>query len=322
MARLVKASHRIHLAVLASAFALVVAVGGEVFAATQHLPFTTGLYWAITTATTVGYGDVVPHNASGRIVASAVMLTAIPILGALFAVVAGVSVSAGLRRIMQLDSNFPVGSYRLVVGMHPTVPAIVDELVKADDAVVLVADVDPTTMPEAVHVIRGLPTDPSVIRRAKPAGAQHALITAETDGDVLVSAVLLRQEAPGIPLTALTSSQSVRHALEALGVEQTVSADHLVAHTIAKSLETPHAGRLVEQLIDSEEHSLIEVPVEPETYGKPLSAVRRDRGGLVLGIVKGGSVDLGVVDDPEVSPGDRLLVAEPLGARGPSRVAS
>ncbi len=37
---------------LASAVACALA-GGALFAATQHYPFTAGLYWAITTATTV-----------------------------------------------------------------------------------------------------------------------------------------------------------------------------------------------------------------------------------------------------------------------------
>jgi len=66
-----------------------VVAGGALFAMTQHIAFTTGLYWAITTATTVGYGDVIPHNPAGRLVASAVMLTTIPLLASVFALVAG-----------------------------------------------------------------------------------------------------------------------------------------------------------------------------------------------------------------------------------------
>ncbi len=312
MARLVNAGTRRHIVFLVLGFVVIVTAGAAAFAATQGLPFTTGLYWAITTATTVGYGDVTPHNPIGRVVASVVMLTAIPTLGALFAVTAGASVSAGLRRIMQLDSHFPPGSYRLVVGMHPTVPAIVAELVAAHDAVVLVADVDPTTMPEAVHVIKGDPTDPATIRRAKPAGAQHALVTAATDGDVLVSALILREHAPELPITALTNSRVVRRGLEALGVDQTVSIDDLVAHTLAKSLETPHAGLLIERLVDSDEHRLVEVPAELAELGRPLSAIRRDHGGLVLGLVHDGAVRLGIAEDTVVSAGDLLLIAEPI----------
>lgn len=43
----------------------------------DHKNFTTlgqGLWWSVQTVTTVGYGDVVPTNASGRLVAALVML--------------------------------------------------------------------------------------------------------------------------------------------------------------------------------------------------------------------------------------------------------
>jgi voltage-gated potassium channel len=312
ISRFLRVSHRRHAVFLGTAFVVVVLVGGGLFALAENIPFTTGLYWAITTATTVGYGDVIPHNPAGRVIASLVMLTAIPMLGALFAVVAGASISAGVRRIMQRNTNFPDGTYRLVLGTHATVPAILAVLGQADESVVLVADVDPATVPESVHHIRGNPTDPVVISKARPAGAQHALITAGSDGEVLVSAIALRKQAPDLPITALSDTGAVREALVTLGVQQTVSVDDLIAHTLAKSIETPHAGGLIEELIDSDACCLTEFPAEDEALGRPLSEIRRDHGGLVLGIVHDGVVDLGVAGDPTVAPGDRLLIAVAL----------
>jgi voltage-gated potassium channel len=58
--------------------------GGIVFAAAEHIPVTSGLYWAVTTATTVGYGDIEPVNPHGRLIAVLVMLTVIPLFGATF----------------------------------------------------------------------------------------------------------------------------------------------------------------------------------------------------------------------------------------------
>jgi voltage-gated potassium channel len=311
--RLLKAGRRRHVAILLSALVAVVVAGAGAFSLTQHLPFTTSLYWAITTATTVGYGDVLPHSASGRFVASVVMLTAIPLLGATFAVVTGAAAAAGIRRILQMGNEFPSGTYRLVVGMHPTVPAIIEELVKADDAVVLVADVDPVSVREDVHVIRGDPTSQATLRKARPAGAQHALVAAANDGDVLIMAVLLREQAPDLPISALSNSGPVSEALRAIGVNQTVSVDELVAHTLAKSLESPHAGDLLLRLVDSEQHRLVEVEVGSSSVGKQLSAERQDRDGLVLGLVHDGAVDLGIGTDPTLVTGDRLLVAVPSG---------
>lgn len=288
---------------------VVLLLGAWLFSLAGGFPFTTGLYWAVTTATTVGYGDVTPHNAIGRLIASLVMLTAIPMLAAAFALVSGAAAAAGVRRILTMHSQFPEGTYRLVVGMSPTVPAILDELASSGIPVVLVADVEPATVRAGVHVVRGDPTDEAAISRARPAGAEQALITGDSDGDVLVSAVLLRKQAPSLTVTALVSSPSVREALRDLGVQQTVSGSELLARTLAASMETPHAGEMLSQLAGNRE-VLAEIEAGAAAVGKRLSAVRNERAGLVLGIVRSGRFSLGIGDDPVVTAGDRLLIAE------------
>lgn len=62
-----------------------VLAGAVAFSATDHVSFWLALYWAVETATTVGYGDVTPHTASAHLIAVGVMLTTIPCLGASFA---------------------------------------------------------------------------------------------------------------------------------------------------------------------------------------------------------------------------------------------
>lgn len=50
-----------------------------------------GLWWALTTLTTVGYGDHVPVTVAGRLIAAAVMITGVAVLG---------SVAAGIALIV------------------------------------------------------------------------------------------------------------------------------------------------------------------------------------------------------------------------------
>ena len=211
-----------------------------------------------------------------------------------------------------MHSRFPASPYRLVIGMNATVPAILDELVAAGISVVLVADVDPVGVPPEVHHVRGDPTDEHVIKSARPADAEQALITGQSDGDVLVSSVLVRKLAPALNIVALVSSASVREALGDLGIQQTVSAHQLIASTLAKSLEAPHASDMVAQLVESDAHRLIELAAGTAAVGKPLSAVRDEKSGLVLGLVHDGKFTLGLADDPVIQAGDQLLIAEPL----------
>src|SRR5512132_4316718 len=62
----------------------IVAVGsGLLMSAIDHKNFTTlgqGLWWAVQTVTTVGYGDRVPTTTSGQLVAAAVMLLGLAFL--------------------------------------------------------------------------------------------------------------------------------------------------------------------------------------------------------------------------------------------------
>jgi voltage-gated potassium channel len=62
----------------------VAAVGfGLLMTVIDHKNFATigqGLWWSVQTVTTVGYGDVVPTNTSGRIVAALVMLLGLAFL--------------------------------------------------------------------------------------------------------------------------------------------------------------------------------------------------------------------------------------------------
>ncbi|HUB41842.1 MAG TPA: ion channel [Streptosporangiaceae bacterium] len=309
LVRLFGPHHRKHIAVLLASAAGCVLAGAGAFAATQQLPFSTGLYWAITSATTVGYGDVTPRNAVGRLIASLVMLTTIPLLATVFALASGDVATAGIRRILAMRSHFPEGRYRLVIGLNDAVPAILAELAAAAIPVVLVADADEASVPLEVHLIRGDPTDETVLKSAKPEGAEQALITGQSDGDVLVSAVLVRKLAPGLETAALVSSPAVREALTDLGVHQVISAHTLIASALAKSLEAPHAGDMLAELVGSDRHRLSEVEAAANTVGRPLSAVRDERDDLVLGLVHNGKFMLGVGDDPVVQAGDRLLLA-------------
>jgi len=132
--------------------------------------------------------------------------------------------------------------------------------------------------------------------------------------------VLLRKQAPSLTITALVDSASVREALRDLGVKRSVSASQLVSRTLAASLETPHAGEMISQLVGHRD-TFAEVEAGTAAVGKRLSAIRNERLGLVLGLVRNGEFTLGLGDDPVIASGDRLLVAEAASTARTSRAA-
>ena len=60
--------------------------------------FGTAIWWAIVTLATVGYGDVVPHSAWGRVVGSVVIILGVTFLSFLIAIVTSYFVSADEKK--------------------------------------------------------------------------------------------------------------------------------------------------------------------------------------------------------------------------------
>jgi voltage-gated potassium channel len=76
--------------VIVTATALVVVAGGVAMRMLDHDEYSSiwvGMWWALQTVTTVGYGDVTPRHTSGRIVATLVMLEGIAFLTIIIAAI-------------------------------------------------------------------------------------------------------------------------------------------------------------------------------------------------------------------------------------------
>lgn len=63
-----------------------------------------GLWWAVQTVTSVGYGDVVPQSLAGRLLALVVMLNGIALLTVVVATISSVFVEQARRRAAREDS--------------------------------------------------------------------------------------------------------------------------------------------------------------------------------------------------------------------------
>jgi voltage-gated potassium channel len=89
-------------AAIIAGFAFVITVvGGVLERVLDHEEFPTigrGLWFALQTVTTVGYGDVTPKRVQGRIIAAVVMLTAIGLLAVITAAATASLVESARRR--------------------------------------------------------------------------------------------------------------------------------------------------------------------------------------------------------------------------------
>jgi voltage-gated potassium channel Kch len=103
------ASVRVAASVIVATTATVVVLGGVVMRVIDHEEYANvwvGMWWAMQTVTTVGYGDVTPAARSGRIVAAVVMLQGIAFLTITTAVITSTFIArAQTERLQQMQAE-------------------------------------------------------------------------------------------------------------------------------------------------------------------------------------------------------------------------
>jgi hypothetical protein len=83
-------SIRLAAGVIVTATAIIVVGGGILIRVLDHTEYRSiwvGMWWSLQTVTTVGYGDVTPKHASGRLVGAVVMLEGIAFLAIITAAI-------------------------------------------------------------------------------------------------------------------------------------------------------------------------------------------------------------------------------------------
>lgn len=285
-------------------------IAGTLFAWIEHVSWFLGIYWAVVTVTTVGYGDVVARNPTGRVLAVVTMVVVIPMVGALFADWAAAFTMGKMRRLFAMEIEHTEG-HLVLLGYTPLVPHLLQDLAPEKHRIVVVADIDSTQMPGEgqVQLIAGNPQNPHVLARAHLDRAARIVIVGESDGDVLMTAIEAHALHPDAPIMALAHSSQAVAALSEIGVNA-ISTGALVRELIAKSVLAPHALLWLKTLFASADTVLDEIPVPPEWVGRHLSEVRTTSG-LIIGVIRGEALDLGLQTDPLLDKESLLLRLQP-----------
>src|SRR5437868_14384975 len=94
--------------IIALATLAVTVAGGALIRFADHKNFSDigqGLWWAVQTVTTVGYGDLVPTNTAGRLVAALVMVAGIGFLTVVTAAITSAFIESARRRLQGTETD-------------------------------------------------------------------------------------------------------------------------------------------------------------------------------------------------------------------------
>ena len=145
-----------------------------------------GLWWALVTVTTVGFGDITPVTLLGRIIGAGLMVAGMFTL-ALFAGIVGSSLVKGMLSIR--EEQFRMSEYVnhvVVCGYDESTDLLLDVLMKelnVLDTCIVLFDVHerPLNLPSEVLWVRGDPTKESELDKVRLTHAAAVIISGERD---------------------------------------------------------------------------------------------------------------------------------------------
>ncbi|MBO1510786.1 potassium channel family protein [Metabacillus bambusae] len=215
---------------------LIILVFGELISLVEPREFPTifdGIWWAVVTVSTVGFGDYVPKTHLGKGIAMIMILAGASFVTAYFATISAAAIK---RQNSYTEGAVPFkgNNHVVIIGWNEKANEMIESLysVKPYKQIVLIDEsLKESPLIENVHFIKGNPSDDQTLLKANILEADAAIITAdqyknEHEADMYSILVLL---------TLKGMNPNLYCVIEILTELQTKNADRAGADEIIKS---------------------------------------------------------------------------------------
>jgi len=271
------------------------------------------VYYATITLSTTGYGDIVPHTETARLV-NTVLIT--PIRVVFLIVLVGTTLEVLTERTRR---NWRITRWRakvtgqvVVVGYgskgRAAVKTLTDSGVQKHAIVIIDALAEAVAEANAAGLaaVGGDGTRSEVLRQAEVGSAAQVIIAVNRDDTAVLVALTARQLNPSTTIVAAVREQENRALLSQSGADHVVVTSDAAGQMLAISTIRPSAAKVFADLLDHGRGlDLFERPADATEVGDSARAVA----GVVIAVMRDGEVLAS--DDPKVArieEGDQLIL--------------
>lgn len=285
------------LAHMLSSWALM-ALAGEALAAADIW-----LYYYVTTATTIGYGDYSPETTPGRYIAALwLMPGAIGLFAAFIGKTTSLLVDLWRARMRGKHDYSNLESHTVLVGWHGEATERMVDLLLGDsssstDHIVLIAIEEmENPLPDKIKFVRGDSfANPALLRRAGVPTAERILIYGSSDEQTLATAfAVLALKPVGHVVVHFAEPESA--ALLRSHYPQVECTQSLAVEMLVRASQDPGVSRVTTDLLSvlqgpTSFSMCLPAELPPMAFGELLIAWKRDHDATLLGYARQGEAD-------------------------------
>lgn len=268
-----------------------------------------GLWWALVTLTTVGFGDISPVTTLGRVVGGFLMVAGLFNL-ALFAGIVGSTLMNAVLALRQEQFRMGGNVGHVVIcgydaGAEMLLGSLLQELDPDVTPLVVFAEGDrPADLPNEFQWVSGDPTKESELAKVRMAHARAAILVGprrvrpqQADAVTILTAFTIRsflnscgpdRERPLYMVAEILDAENVEHA-RAAGADEVIETTRLGFSLLSHAVTMPGTAAVMSRVATSGAHSIYvgRPPVDlelPAPFAQIVERVKAKTGALVIGV--------------------------------------
>jgi len=288
-----------------------------------------GVWWAVVTVTTVGYGDMYPVTTMGRVVGLTLIIAGFTSLSVFTGLIASMFVEdrlKGAKGLKQVKTH----NHVVICGWNKTADVILKAMVEkemTDIEIVLVTNQTPefyegieSRFPNLrIKFVRGEPTSEEILRRASVNSASQVIILADqgldhqnADDRTIIIANAIHYHAPKAQITVQLINGENRNLLLRIGIDNIIVSDEVGGYILANNIMDKSSLSIFNQLARDPRSYLSDVPIDEQfigkTFGELYEYLSREKGQMVIGLMsKEPEIDLESIFTDNTSAIDQFI---------------
>jgi voltage-gated potassium channel len=284
--------------------------------------FFDGIWWAVITTSTVGYGDFVPKTAEGKTLGILLILVGAGFLSTYFVMLATETVTTQ-NGYMEGKTAYKGKGHVIIIGWNERTREIIHQLTSLQSSCdVILIDDSLQKNPyrnNHVHFVKGSPFKDAILQKANLSEAKIALVTSDqnkdemtSDMNTILSLLAIKGNQPSLhTVVEVLQKDQVENAKRA-GADEVIQTNMQTSLVMMNSIISQGMSRTILKLLNHlKGNNLKLIPVMDEHAGstfQSLSAQLLKERVILLGIKKGENTLVNPPMDVVVETTDELLV--------------